>query len=117
MNSSRRRVGGGARDSSAVCGTRGAAGGPGRAAVAGKHLPCCRAGPAGLAPRWHLCQRQWAAYPAVPAPSPSPLPAQLGADEVVDYTSEAFDQRFKDQPFDAVLDTVVLNGYEQRRWR
>lgn len=53
----------------------------------------------------------------MPAPSPSPLPAQLGADEVVDYTSEAFDQRFKDQPFDAVLDTVVLNGYEQRRWR
>lgn len=39
---------------------------------------------------------------------------ELGADEVVDYTSEAFDQRFKDQPFDAVLDTVVLNGYEQR---
>ncbi|KAL4443022.1 hypothetical protein ABPG77_008513 [Micractinium sp. CCAP 211/92] len=39
---------------------------------------------------------------------------ELGADEVVDYTTESFDERFKGQPFDAVVDTIVLNGYEQR---
>lgn len=38
----------------------------------------------------------------------------LGADEVVDYTTQDFAEVYKTQPFDAVLDTIVRDGYEQR---
>ncbi|PSC71602.1 NADPH:quinone reductase [Micractinium conductrix] len=39
---------------------------------------------------------------------------ELGADEVCDYAAEAFEQKWAANPFDAVLDTIVLKGYEQR---
>lgn len=46
---------------------------------------------------------------------PSHSVVQLGADEVCDYAAEAFEQKWAANPFDAVLDTIVLKGYEQRR--
>lgn len=39
---------------------------------------------------------------------------ELGADDVCDYTQEVFEDKYRRTPFDAVLDAIVLHGYEQR---
>jgi D-arabinose 1-dehydrogenase-like Zn-dependent alcohol dehydrogenase len=53
-----------------------------------------------------------------PAHSPSCL-LQLGADEVVDYTQQRFEEELKDRPVNAVLDTIVHGSrpheYQHRR--
>jgi NADPH:quinone reductase-like Zn-dependent oxidoreductase len=53
--------------------------------------------------------------PACP-PARPPACLQLGADEVVDYSQQRFEEVYKDRPFDAVLDAYGLGDYEQRRW-
>ena len=40
---------------------------------------------------------------------------QLGADEVVDYTQQRFEEVYRERPFDAVLDAYGQGDYEQRR--
>ena len=35
-----------------------------------------------------------------------PWPQELGADETVDYTKEDFAQKYKDQPFDVIVDPI-----------
>lgn len=46
------------------------------------------------------------AGPANTAWLTQPPPAGLGADEAVDYTSEDFAERYKDAPFDVVVDAL-----------
>ena len=51
-------------------------------------------------------------HPACAAACPHP---QLGADEVVDYREQRFEEVLKGRPFDLVIDTVG-DDYEPRRW-
>eukprot|EP00887_Chlorella_sp_A99_P006850 scaffold2.g6850.t1 len=38
----------------------------------------------------------------------------LGADQVIDYTSQMFEEALADVPVHAVIDSIAVNGYEER---